>query len=309
VVVWLRNQATVSARAWPVGVGSAAKWVRNLESSTIHGSVKLVEGVEVLTHRRLGDADGAQRECSGRHQPGLGAGEGVHGVDEVSGGGSAVDGQVPHLPGGTRLRAEGREGCGDVGGVGVAVRLVGPAHHLRGASAQCRLEHGLAEGGAPCAGTEVVGCTTDGDLDVARVVGGEQLLGHRGARGGLLRGRVRGRGLDQWLPVRRSVGVQVVQHDEAGSGCPGAGEDAALQGRELVGPAFVVERIEAEVDGVRAGADLGGERGVGRVTSDGAGSAGAGVAVAVDRDDVVACGGEVGDEGMADLTGPEDDVT
>ena len=86
-------------------------------------------------------------------------------------------------------------------------------------------------------------------------VGGEQLLGHRGPGGGLRRGRVGGHRLDEALAVRRAVGVEVVEHDEPGAGARGAGQDTALQRRELLVPALVVHRVEAEVDDVGALAD------------------------------------------------------
>ena len=66
---------------------------------------------------------------------------------------------------------------------------------------------------------------------------------------------LRGHRLDQWPAVRRAVGVEVVEHDEPGAGARRSGEDAALQGRELLGPAGVVARVEAEVDDVGAVAD------------------------------------------------------
>ena len=56
-------------------------------------------------------------------------------------------------------------------------------------------------------------------------------------------------------PVRRAVGVEVVEDDEPGAGAGRTGEDAALQRRELLVPAPVARRVEAEVDDVGAGAD------------------------------------------------------
>ena len=78
--------------------------------------------------------------------------------------------------------------------------------------------------------------------------------------------------------VGRAVGVEVVQDDEPGTGAGGTGQDAALERRELLGPALVVHRVEAEVDDVRALADRGGERRVGGVPADdlGAGEVGRG---------------------------------
>ena len=270
---------------------------------------ELVERVEVLAHGRLRDADGAQGEAAGSHEAWLGAGGGVDALDEGAGGGGAVDGEVPDLTGCLGTGCEGDEAGGDVGCVGVAVRLVGVAHDLGGLAAQRRDEDGFAEGGAQGGGAEVVRRAADGYFDVAGGVRGEEFFGHGGAGGGLLRRRVGCHGFDERCAVGWAVGVQVVEDDEPGAGVAGAGDDAALQGRELLGPTFVAQGVEAEVDGVGALTCFGGKAGVGGVAADDACAGEGAVAVAVDCGDVVACGGEVGDEGAADLAGSEDDVT
>ena len=115
----------------------------------------------------------------------------------------------------------------------------------------------------------------------------EQLLGHRGPGRRLLRRRVGRHGLDEPLTEGRAVRVEVVEHDQPRAGACGTCQHAALKRRELLGPALVVHRVEAEVDDVGAPADGGGERRIGGVPSDDLRAGERAAAVAVDGDDVV----------------------
>jgi hypothetical protein len=166
-----------------------------------------------------------------------------------------------------------------------------------------------AERRVPGPGAEVVGGPADGHLHPAGAVGFEEFGRHGGAGGGLTRARVRLEGLDQGLSAGRTVGVEVVQDDEAGAGCLGCGQGGPLQRGELLRPAVVVGGVEAEVDDVRPGRGAGGERWVGGVSADHSRAGQVGVAAAVDGDDVVAAGDELTDDEAADLAGAEHDVT
>ena len=107
--------------------------------------------------------------------------------------------------------------------------------------------------------------------------------------------------------MRRAVGVQVVEDDQAGTGSSRAGEYSPLQRGKLLRPPLVVHRIEAEVDDVRTRADRGREARVGGIPADHAGARESAFAVAVDRDDIVALDHDLLDERVADLPVPEDD--
>ena len=89
----------------------------------------------------------------------------------------------------------------------------------------------------------------------------------------------------------------------------GGGEDSSLHRRELPGPVVVMRGVEAEVDRIRAGADLCGEHGIGGVADYCVRAVDGAAAGAVDRGHV----GTQADESLsyqpADLAGAEDDVT
>ena len=189
------------------------------------------------------------------------------------------------------------------------MRLVGVAHHLGGAAGERGAEHGLAQGGAGGAGTEVVRSASDRDLDPAGLVRGHQLGCHRSPGGGLRRRGPGGQGLDEVAAIGGPVRVQVVEDHEAGSGGRGAGEHPTLEGRELFGPAGVVHRVEAEVDHVRTRGDGGREGGVGGVATDEGGAGQVAFTASVDGDDVDVAGTQLFDDVTADLAGAEDDVS
>ena len=98
------------------------------------------------------------------------------------------------------------------------MRLVGVAHDLGGAAGQRRAEHGFAERRAGGAGAEVVRGPADGDLDLSGVVGVHQLVGHRRAVAAFAEPGAGLEGFDEGPAVGGSVGVQVVEDDEAGAG-------------------------------------------------------------------------------------------
>ena len=89
------------------------------------------------------------------------------------------------------------------------------------------------------------------------------------------------------------VGVEVVEHDEPSAGGFGPGEHAVLERWELLGPAGVVPCVEAEVHGVGAGGDLGGEGGVGRVAADRGGAVEPLAPAAADGGDLMTGGDEL----------------
>ena len=188
------------------------------------------------------------------------------------------------------------------------MRLVGVAHDLCGATGERGAEDGFAERRLGGARAEIVRRAADGDLDAAGVVRVEEFGGHRGPGGGLGRGRLRLHGFDEVPAAGGAVGVEVVEHDEAGTGGLGPGEHAALQRRELLGPPAVVGGVQAEVDDVGARGDPGGERRVGGVAGDELGAGDGAAAAAVHGDDVVAEGDQLFDDEAADLAGAEDDV-
>ena len=189
------------------------------------------------------------------------------------------------------------------------MRLRRVSHHLGGPADERSPEDRLAQGRSMCARTEVVRRTADDDLDLAGCVGREQLIGHRGPRRGLRRGRVRRHRLHQPPTPGRTVGVEVVQDDEPGASAGGTREDTPLERRELLAPAVVVHRVQAEVDDVRTGADTGGEFGVAGIPADDGRARECAATVPVHGDDIVAGGDELHDERVADLAGTEDDVT
>ena len=88
----------------------------------------------------------------------------------------------------------------------------------------------------------------------------------------------------------------------------GTGEHGLLQRRELVGPAGVVDGVEAEVDDVGAGCHLGREGGVGGISGDDLCPGEAGLAGAVHGDDLGAVVDQLFDDEAADLAGAEHDV-
>ena len=137
---------------------------------------------------------------------------------------------------------------------------------------------------------------------------GKQLFGH--CRPGRRLGRrgPRGQRLDEIQPVGRSVGVEVVQHDEASSGGLDAGEHASLQRRELLGPSAVAAGVEAEVDHIRSRRDPRREGLVGGVTDDQLGARDVAASTTVHGHDVVAAVDELLDDQPADLAGAEDDM-
>ncbi len=217
------------------------------------------------------------------------------------------DRQVPHLATGARVGTERDERGGDVGRVRVAVRPVGPAHHLRAPAGDRRTDDLCAQGRCGRARPEEVRRPADRHLRPAGSMCLEELGGHGRTRGGLGRRRVRRQRLDEVAPTGRSVGVEVVEDDEPGAGGGGAGEHAALQRGELLGPPPVVGGVEAAVDDVGAGACRGGERRVRCVSGDRPGSCN-GAPGTADGDDVGAGGDEVGDDVTAHLTDPDDHV-
>ncbi len=141
----------------------------------------------------------------------------------------------------------------------------------------------------------------------AGAMGVEQLGGHRRPGGRLGRRRVRRQVLGEDPTLGRSVGVEVLQHHEAGAGGDRAGEHAVLQRRELLRPAVVGRRVEAGVHDSGALAHGRGERRVAGITGD-AHRAGNGPAGAADGDHLVAAAHQGIDEVPADLTDPEHDV-
>ena len=175
--------------------------------------------------------------------------------------------QVPDLAVGVVARAEEHEVAADVGDVAVGVLGVGSSHRLGSLAGERGFEHELAEGGVAHAGADEVRGSTDDDADLAALVSVEELGGHRGA-GPALRARRVDRGRLAERPGGRAVHVQVLEDDELGVGCLGGAEHGALEGRELLGPAVVVGRVEAEVHGVGVGSHVAGEVEVGGVTAD-----------------------------------------
>jgi hypothetical protein len=67
----------------------------------------------------------------------------------------------------------------------------------------------------------------------------------------------------------RPVHVEVLERDERCAARSRRGEDGVLERRELLGPALVVRRVEAEVARVGTGGDRPGEPDVGGVAPDG----------------------------------------
>ena len=114
----------------------------------------------------------------------------------------------------------------------------------------------------------------------------------------------RAEGFDEGRPA---VGVQVVEDDEARADAGPVSTDV-LQRRELVGPAGVVDGVEAEVDDVGAGWSPGRE-GAGRWhLRRRPAPREAGLAGAVHGDDLGAVVDELFDDEAADLAGAEHDV-
>jgi len=148
------------------------------------------------------------------------------------------------------------------------VQLVGVAHHLGGAARQGRTEDGLTERGPGGAGPEVVRGASDHHLDLARCVGPEQGVGHGRPGRRFRRCGMSGHGLDQVPAPGWAVAVEVVEDDQAGPGPGGSGQDALLEGRELLRPAGVTAGVEAERDAVCSCADARGEGEVGGVAGD-----------------------------------------
>ena len=85
----------------------------------------------------------AQGLPAGGHDAWLVTGQRVDLLDHLAGGAGRGHREVPDLPGGPGRGAEGDQACGDVGGVGVAVRLVRVAHHLGGLAGERRTEDRL----------------------------------------------------------------------------------------------------------------------------------------------------------------------
>ena len=188
------------------------------------------------------------------------------------------------------------------------MQLVGVTHHLRRRTGECPAEDVLAEGRVRRARPEEVRGAADGDVDLPLLVGAEEGVGHGGPGRRLLGGGVSRHRLDQAAPVGCAVGVKVVEDHQPCPGADGSCEDPLLKGWELLRPAGVGAGVETEGDAIGPGTDGGGERGVGCVAGNNLG-VGQGVAVPVDRDDMVARGDELADQVTAHLTGTEDDVT
>ncbi len=161
-------------------------------------------------------------------------------------------GRCQTSPGGVGVFAEDGEAFADVGDVGVGVRLVGVAQDAGGLAGEGGGEDPVAEVGLGAAARpEVVRGASDGDLDPAGLVGGEQLAGHLAAELALLGVRRIGAGLGQRPAGRAPVHVDVLHADQPGPVGLGGGEDAGLQAGELLGPRGV-GRVEGLVDHLRA---------------------------------------------------------
>src|SRR6185295_4015357 len=103
----------------------------------------------------------------------------------------------------------------DVGQVGIGVGLVGVAQDSGGLAGQGGRDAPVAQhrlGAA--AGTEVVRGPADDDLDVAGLVGGQELAGHAGPQFSLLGLGGIGAGLGQRLAVGAAVHVDVLHADQ-----------------------------------------------------------------------------------------------
>ena len=139
-------------------------------------------------------------------------------------------------------------------------------------------------------------------------MGGEQLVGHRRPGRRLGRRRSRAERLDQVLAVRSGRRRRGCRARPDGRRRPRPRRARPLQRRELLGPAVVARRVEAEVDDVGSCGDPGGEVRIGGVAGEHGCSREHAVAAAVHGDDVDAALDELLDDEAADLAGAEDDV-
>src|SRR6185312_4729537 len=183
------------------------------------GFLELVLQLEQFPDRGVGDAQGSQEECWGAAEFGFGlAGQPVDDLDQLARGpGVGVVGEVPDLARGLGVFAEGGEAFADVGQVGVGVGLVGVAQDSGGLAGQGGRDDPVAQhrlGAA--AGTEVVRGPADDHLDVAGLVGGQELAGHAGPQCSFLGVGGIGAGLGQGLAAGAAVHVDVLHADQAG---------------------------------------------------------------------------------------------
>jgi hypothetical protein len=218
-------------------------------------------------------------------------------------------GQMPHFADGTVVGAEGGQASGDVGNIAVAVRQVRVTDEVGAPAIQGVAEDPFAERGAlRHAGAEEIRSPADGNADSAGRGSGQQFPGHRRPDPALDGRRRQRKVLGHRPSLRRAVAVHVLQANQERAVAFGGGQHAPLQRREAFRPSGV-RGVEALVDDRRALGRIGGGFGVGRVhrppVGIGAWSGQSGRAVPGHRADRHTQRGQVRDQGLADLAGPE----
>src|SRR3954454_21185097 len=159
---------------------------------------------------------------------------------------------MPDVPERVVALAEADEVLADIGDEGVGVWHVGAAHHRRGLVGERGRDHPVADQRLPAgARAEEIRRTADADLDAPGVVRGHQVTRHRGAHATLARVRVIAAVLGERASVGPSVHVDVVDHDQPGTGGLRGGDRGRLQAGELLRPA-VIQGVQRLIDDPRA---------------------------------------------------------